>query len=64
MMFKVILELPPSHFLALVFVLLVLFYGSRRVWKDYQIRKIGGVRAPVLATNPLTGKPTDVFLEI
>lgn len=54
-MFSALLELPPSHVLVFVVGSLVLFYGSRRVWKDYKIRKVGGVRAPVLATNPLTG---------
>ena len=63
-MFKAILELPPAHFLALTVGFLVLFYGSRRIWKDYQIWKVGGVRAPVLATNPLTGRQTAIFFSV
>lgn len=38
---------------ALAFGILALFYVVRRVITDYQLKKIGGVRAPVLATNPL-----------
>jgi hypothetical protein len=35
---------------------LVVFFLSRRLYVDYKIRKLGGVRAGVLATNPITGQ--------
>ncbi len=35
---------------------LVIFFLSRRLIVDYKIRKLGAVRASVLATNPITGK--------
>ncbi len=56
-MFRAILSLGPIHLTAIVFTSLVLYYGYLRLAKDYQIRhsKAGGVRAPVLATNPFTG---------
>jgi len=39
----------------LLVFLCVLYYVYQRVHKDLLIRRTGGVRAPVLATNPVTG---------
>ena len=56
-MFREVLSLGPGYLGALAFSLLILLFAWRRITKDYAIRqsKAGGVRAPVLATNPLTG---------
>jgi hypothetical protein len=54
-MFANILSLGPVYLTAYTFCFLVLFYTARRILKDNRIRRIGGVRAPVLSTNPLTG---------
>lgn len=40
------------------YVLLLIFY---RVRLDYYIRKIGGVRAPMIASNPITGMHAPPF---
>ncbi|KAH6640845.1 cytochrome P450 [Chaetomium tenue] len=43
------------HTSALVLGCLSIFFLSQKLWVDYKIRKLGGVRAPVLGTNPVTG---------
>lgn len=41
---------------ALSLVGVLAYYVVQRTRHELRIRKIGGVRAPSLATNPLTGK--------
>ncbi|KAK3387159.1 cytochrome P450 [Podospora didyma] len=54
-MFTFLSSLGPLNALALVFGSLTVFYAGRKVLIDNKIRKNGGVRAPILATNPLFG---------
>jgi cytochrome P450 len=54
-MLQFLLALGPLHTSALVLGCLSIFFLSRKLLVDYKIRKLGGVRAPVLATNPVTG---------
>ncbi|KAK7723725.1 hypothetical protein SLS64_000054 [Diaporthe eres] len=56
-MFRDILALGPAYLSLLVFLLIVSYYVLRTAYVDYQIRKLGAVRSPVLATNPLIGLP-------
>lgn len=55
-MFASVLALGPLRLGGIVFGLIVLYYAVRRVIVNYQIRKTGGVRAPIIATNPLFGR--------
>ncbi|KAK3946112.1 cytochrome P450 [Diplogelasinospora grovesii] len=54
-MFNELLALGPLYLWGLTFIWLTAFYMVKRVYKDYMIRKTGGVRSAVLATNPLFG---------
>ncbi|KAH6850856.1 cytochrome P450 [Chaetomium sp. MPI-CAGE-AT-0009] len=54
-MLQFLTSLGPLHASALVLGCLSIFILSRKLFVDYNIRKLGGVRAPVLATNPVTG---------
>ena len=56
-MFSAVLSRGPACLGLIFLVFFVLLYGGRRVVKDYQIRtsKAGGIRAPILGTNPVTG---------
>ncbi|KAK3297594.1 cytochrome P450 [Chaetomium fimeti] len=56
-MLQFLFALGPLHTSALVLGCLSIFFLSRKLFVDYKIRKLGGVRAPVLATNPLTALP-------
>ena len=55
-MLELILPLSPMYTSVLLLGTLVTFFLSRRLIVDYKIRKLGGVRAGVLGTNPITGK--------
>lgn len=50
-----LLTLGPLYTSALVVGCLAVFFLSRKALVDHKIRKLGGVRAPVLGTNPITG---------
>ncbi|KAK4151027.1 cytochrome P450 [Chaetomidium leptoderma] len=56
-MLQFLFALGPFYTSALVLGYLTIFFLSRRLVVDYKIRKLGGVRAPVLATNPVSGLP-------
>ncbi len=55
-MIELILSLSPMYTSVLLLGSLFVFFLSRRLISDYKIRKLGGVRAGVLGTNPITGK--------
>ncbi|KAK3371311.1 cytochrome P450 [Lasiosphaeria ovina] len=52
-----LLSLGPFYTIVLVFSCAAFYFAARRVYIDYKIRKTGGVRARVIATNPLWGLP-------
>jgi hypothetical protein len=54
-MFGYLLGLGPYYTSALVLGCLTIFFLARKALVDYKIRKVGGVRSAVLATNPLFG---------
>ncbi|KAL2020133.1 hypothetical protein VTK56DRAFT_8738 [Thermocarpiscus australiensis] len=54
-MIQFLLTLGPLYTSALVLSCLTLFFMVQKAIVDHKIRKLGGVRAPVLATNPITG---------
>ncbi|KAK3897459.1 cytochrome P450 [Staphylotrichum tortipilum] len=56
-MLEVFLALSPLQTTALILGGLTILFISRRAYVDRRIRKLGGVRAPVLATNPVSGLP-------
>lgn len=55
-MFTSVLALGPAKLSGIILVLTFLFYAVQRTIYDYRIRRTGGVRAPMLANNPLFGK--------
>lgn len=55
-MFTSLLSLGFANIAGISLVFLTIFFALRRVIANYRIRNAGGVRAPVLATNPLFGK--------
>lgn len=55
-MLELLFALGPLYTSALILGCVVLLFAARRVYVDYRIRTLGGVRAPVLGTNPITGK--------
>lgn len=57
-MFKALLSQDSTQTWAAVLGFIVLLFMGRKAWVDYKIRRAGGVRSSVLATNPLTGKAT------
>ncbi|KAL1878555.1 hypothetical protein VTK73DRAFT_7820 [Phialemonium thermophilum] len=57
MVFARVLALGTANLCFLCVVLLISFYTARRLLLDYRISKSGGVRAPILATNPLFAIP-------
>ncbi|KXX82803.1 Cytochrome P450 52A1 [Madurella mycetomatis] len=56
-MFELLMALSPSYITALVVGCMVVVFMTRKALVDRKIRKLGGVRSPVLATNPITGLP-------
>jgi hypothetical protein len=62
-MLQFLLDLGPLHTSAVVLACLSIFFLSRKLVVDYKIRKLGGVRAPVLATNPVTGEVLIIQLD-
>jgi cytochrome P450 len=54
-MFALLFSFGPLYTSAFVLAILTILFLSRRCFVDYQIRRLGGVRAPVLATNPVSG---------
>ncbi len=54
-MFRFILSLGPIYIWAIIFACITTFFLARKALVDYKIRKLGAVRSPVLATNPITG---------
>lgn len=54
-MFKALLSLDLSQTWAAVLGFIVVLFIGRKAWVDYKIRRAGGVRSSVLATNPITG---------
>lgn len=57
MFLKEILSLGPLYLSSLCLVPLVAYFIVSRRYADYRIRQLGGVRAHVLALNPITGLP-------
>ncbi|KAM7216691.1 cytochrome P450 52A13 [Rhypophila decipiens] len=56
-MFRLILEVHPIYLLLGILVPIVTFFPLRKAYIDYRIRKLGGVRCPLIATNPIAGMP-------
>jgi hypothetical protein len=61
-MFAALMALGPVYLSGLTFAVLTIFFAARRIINDRRIYHAGGVRANVMATNPLFGaqprKPT------
>jgi hypothetical protein len=57
-MLEAFLALSAVQATALILGGLAILFVSRRAYVDYRIRKLGGVRAPELATNPIGSKYT------
>jgi hypothetical protein len=55
-MFAALFALGPLYTSAIVFALLALYYAARKAYVTRQVLRTGGVRSPILATNPLFGK--------
>ncbi|KAH6621104.1 cytochrome P450 [Chaetomium sp. MPI-SDFR-AT-0129] len=54
-MLQVLVSFGPLYTTALILSCLMGLFICNRLYVDYRIRKVGGVRASVLATNPFTG---------
>lgn len=57
MFLQEILRLGPLYLTSLCLLPLIAYFILSRRYADYRIRQLGGVRAHVLALNPLTGLP-------
>lgn len=57
-MFQALISLDSNQTWAVLLGFVVVLFMGRKAWVDYKIRKTGGVRSSVLATNPITGKVT------
>lgn len=55
-MFAALLALGPVYLTGLTLGLLTIFFAFRRLYTDRLLYESGGVRSPVIATNPVTGK--------
>lgn len=66
-MFKALLSINPVYLSAFLFSIVILYFIALKASKDRRIRKTGGIRSPILGTNPLTSKshhsPTPFFGE-
>lgn len=60
-MLEFLVALGPSYTTALVVGCMVVIFMTRKALVDRKIRKLGGVRSPVLATNPVTGNFCRLF---
>ncbi|KAH8899651.1 cytochrome P450 [Thozetella sp. PMI_491] len=56
-MLEAILSAPPLYLWAVAITALTSFFVIRNALVDRRIRRLGGVRAPILATNPLFAIP-------
>ncbi|KAK0612887.1 cytochrome P450 [Bombardia bombarda] len=56
-MIDIILSLRPLYIWAVVLGLIAAWFPARKAYVDYKIRKLGGVRSSVLATDPIRGMP-------
>lgn len=54
-MFATLMALGPVYLSGLTFAMLAIFFATRRLVNDRRIYDAGGVRANVMATNPLFG---------
>ena len=54
-MLAFLLSLTPGALVASGFLFLTAVFALRKAVMDYKVRKRGGVRAYLLASNPLTG---------
>ncbi|KAK3315066.1 cytochrome P450 [Apodospora peruviana] len=54
-MFELIFSLPQPYLWALILGSLIIYFPTRKAYADYRIRKLGGVRSVLLASNPITG---------
>jgi hypothetical protein len=55
-MFAALFALGPVYTSAIIFGLVSIYYAARKAYVTRQVLRTGGVRSPVLATNPLFGK--------
>lgn len=55
-MFGFLLELHPLYLLLGILAPIFAFFPLRKAYIDYRIRKLGGVRCPIIATNPIAGE--------
>lgn len=57
-MLDIILSLHPLYLLAIVLGSVLAYFPLKKLHVDYQIRRLGGVRSGIIATNPITGECT------
>ena len=55
-MLDIILSLHPLYLLAIVLGSILVYFPIKKLHVDYRIRKLGGVRSGIIATNPISGK--------
>lgn len=57
-MLDILLSLHPLYLLAIILGSVLVYFPIKKLHVDYRIRKLGGVRSGIIASNPISGECT------